>query len=278
MAPGARGGDGFGRALTGASRSRAGAGRIALVTGASSGIGRGLAIRLAREGWSVALVGRRAEALEEVSVEIRSLGGRALPLRCDVSIRTEVVAAVDRCEAEWGPVDLLVANAGISQMTLVDDLSADHVEFLCRVNYLGAVYAVEAVLPGMLARRSGHLVAMSSLVAFGGLPLTAAYSASKAALTNFFESLRIDLADAGVAVSTISPGYVRTDMTARNAHGMPFLVELDDAVDRIYRAISARRRSYAFPWQLASIIWIGQIFPRWLYDRLAARVKRSKAE
>lgn len=255
-----------------------GEGRVAFVTGASSGLGRGLALRLAREGWSVALAARRIEALQEVEAAIRSFGGKALALKCDVSVRDEVAAAVARCEAEWGPVDLLIANAGISRMTRFEGFSAENAEITCRVNYLGAVYAVEAVLPKMLARGGGHLVAVSSLVALGGLPLTAAYCASKAAVTKFFESLRIDLAHSGVAVTTISPGYVRTEMTAKNAHGMPFLVELEDAVDRMYGAIVARRRTYAFPWQLASLMWIGQIFPRWLYDRVAARVKRSKAE
>lgn len=252
--------------------------RVAFVTGASSGLGRGLAIRLAREGWSVALAARRAEALSEAEAEIRASGGEAICVPCDVSSRTEVRAAVERCEFELGPVDLLVANAGVSQNTRVDDLSAEHVDLICRVNYLGAVHATEAVLPKMLARRDGHLVAVGSLVAFGGLPLTAAYSASKAAMMNFFESLRIDLSGRGVAVTLISPGYVRTDMTARNDHGMPFLVELDDAVDRMYRAITARRRAYAFPWQLASLMWTARILPRWIYDRLASRVRRGKLE
>ena len=110
-----------------------------------------------------------------------------------------------------------------------------------RVNFLGAVYAVEAVLPGMLERKRGHLVAVSSLAGFGGLPKTAAYAASKAALRVFFESLRLDLKDDPVDVTVISPGYVRASETSKYVAKRPFLVELDDAVERMYGAIAARR-------------------------------------
>jgi len=249
---------------------------VALVTGASSGLGKGLARRLAAEGWAVGLAARRAEALTALAGEIRAAGGRALPVPTDVAEREAVHDAVRAVEEALGPVDLLVANAGVSEMTVPDELDAERVEFLCRVNYLGAVYAVEAVLPGMLERRRGHLVAVSSLVAFGGLPLTAAYSASKAALTNFFESLRIDLRPRGVDVTVISPGYVRTPMTEANRHRMPFLVEADDAVERMMRSIRRRRPAFAFPRPLSTFVWLAQVFPRGLYDRIAARVRREK--
>jgi short-subunit dehydrogenase len=249
-----------------------------LVTGASSGIGRGLAVRLAREGYAVGLLARRLEALQEVEGEILSVGMTATVLPCDVSDRERVHAAVRACEERLGPVDLLVTNAGQSEMTRVEDLDGSEVERLLKVNFLGAVYAVEAVLPGMRSRGSGQLVAVSSLTGFGGLPKTAAYSASKAAMNNFFESLRIDLRGSGVRVTVVKPGYVRTPLTGRNLHAMPFLVELDDAVDRIFRAIRSGRREVRFPWPLATLVWLGQIFPRKLYDWLAAKKKREKRQ
>ncbi|GMR13803.1 MAG: SDR family NAD(P)-dependent oxidoreductase [Gemmatimonadota bacterium] len=252
-------------------------GPVALITGASSGMGRGLALRLAAEGYRVGLAARREQPLEELAAEIRSSGGEALVLRCDVSVQEDVRAATERCSQEFGDIDLLVANAGQSEMTLVEDLDSGMIEQLMGVNFFGVVYAIEAVLPGMLDRGRGHIVGVSSLAAFGGLPRTAGYSAAKAAVTNFLESLRVDLRGRGVDVTVISPGYVRTPMTDRNLHSMPFLVELDDAVARIHRAIVKRARGYHFPWPLASFVWVGQIFPRRLYDWIVSRVSREKA-
>lgn len=248
----------------------------AFVTGASSGLGRGLAARLAGAGWAVGLAARRRPRLEELEAEIRDLGGRAGVYPCDVGVREEVRGAVEACAAELGPVDLLVANAGVSEMTEVDDFRAEDVERIMRVNFLGAVYAVEAVLPGMLERDRGHLVGVGSLAGYGGLPRTAAYSASKGALHNLFESLRLDLRPTGVDVTFITPGYVDTPMTEVNDHAMPFLVDADEAVERMAAAIEGRRRMLAFPRPLASLVWLGQVFPAWLYDWLASRQRREK--
>lgn len=251
---------------------------VALITGASSGMGRGLAMRLAADGYRVGLVARRAQALEELETDIRSAGGEAIALQCDVSVREAMRAAVERCRRELGDIDLLVANAGRSEMTLVDTLDSGMIERLMGVNFFGVVYAVEAVLPGMLSRGRGHIVGVSSLAGYGGLPRTAGYSAAKAAVTKFLESLRVDLRGRGIDVTVISPGYVRTPMTDRNLHYMPFLVELDDAVTLIHRAIVRRSRAYQFPWPLASLMWVGQIFPRRLYDRIVSRISRDKAK
>lgn len=250
--------------------------RVALVTGASSGLGRALSLRLAREGYRVGLVARREAALESLRREIVDGGGMAAVLPCDVSDREAAHGAVRACAEYLGPVELLIANAGISENTFADRLVADDVERLMRTNFLGAVYFAEALLPKMLERGRGHLVAVSSLAGFGGLPKTAAYAASKAALRVFFESLRLDLRETPVDVTVISPGYVRSPMTAQNAHAMPFLVELDDAVDRIYTAIEARRPSLLFPLPLAALAWTAQIFPRGLYDEMASRQPRDK--
>jgi short-subunit dehydrogenase len=207
---------------------------------------------------------------------VRARGGTAHAIPCDVADRESVHIAVAACAAALGPIDLLVANAGVSENTHAASLDAREVERLVRVNYLGSVYAVEAVLPDMLARRSGHLVAVGSLAGLGGLPLSAAYSASKAAQMDFFEALRIDLRGKGVAVTVVAPGYVRSPMTDRNRFPMPFMVEQDTAIERIARAIDRRERLAIFPWQLAWIRWVAQIFPRSLYDAIASRLRREK--
>lgn len=249
---------------------------VAFVTGASSGLGRALAERLAREGWAVAVSARREDVLAEVVTAIEDAGGRAAACPADVGVREDVRRALARAREALGAVDLLVANAGVSEMTEVEAFDAAAVERIMRVNYLGAVYAVAEVLPGMLERDRGHLVAVGSLAGYGGLPRTAAYSASKGALHNFFESLRIDLRRTGVDVTVITPGYVDTPMTEVNDHPMPFLLDVEDAVDRMVRAIRGRRRLLAFPRPLSSLVWVGQVFPAWLYDLLGSRQRREK--
>lgn len=250
---------------------------IALVTGASSGIGHALSLALAREGWDVAVLARREPALRELAAGIEASGGRALVLPADVRDADAVSIAVAGCRAGLGPVDLLVANAGISGST---DFRSAHfredVERVMSVNFLGAVYVLDAVLPHMLERGRGHVVAIGSLAGFRGLPLSAAYSASKGALANFFESLRVDLRGTGVDVTLVRPGYVRTPLTDQNDHPMPWLMELDDAVERIMRAIRRHARSAQFPWPLARAVWLGQLFPDGLYDFLVSKVRREK--
>jgi short-subunit dehydrogenase len=236
----------------------------------------GLALRLASEGHAVALAARRRDRLEALAARITAGGGRALSCPCDVADRAQVHAAVARAESGLGPVDLLVASAGVGKMTEAAALDAADLEWILSVNVLGAAYAAEAVLPGMIARHRGHLVVIGSLTGYGGLPKSAAYSASKGAVKNYFESLRLDLRGSGVDVTVITPGYVKTEMTAKSAHPMPFLMELDAAVDVMAAAIRRRVPHVAFPRPLSTLAWIAQVFPRRLYDAVASRVRREK--
>jgi short-subunit dehydrogenase len=130
---------------------------------------------------------------------------------------------------------------------------------------------VTAVLPEMVAQKSGQLVVISSLAAYRGLPKSGAYCASKAAVSAFFESLRVDLLGSGVDVTIIHPGFIKTPLTAGREAQMPYLMELDDAVGKIIRAVEARRKSYAFPWQLATIVRAAMLMPVPLYDRIISR-------
>jgi len=250
---------------------------VCFVTGASSGLGMGLAMRLARDGFSVGLAARRKGLLDEVAGQIRDQGGTAAVFPCDVSDKAQVAAAVLSCEKELGSIDLLVANAGVSMNTRIEAFDSDEIERVVRINLLGAVYATEAVLGGMRERGRGQIVAVSSIAGFSGLPMSAAYSASKGGMTNFFESLRIDLRGSGVDVTVITPGFVRTPMTDHNKHAMPFLMDLEPAVALMARAIHKRKKSLAFPWPLAAIAWMARLLPRPAYDWVASRVDRRKA-
>ncbi|TFH65844.1 MAG: SDR family NAD(P)-dependent oxidoreductase [Gemmatimonadales bacterium] len=250
--------------------------RVCFITGASSGLGMGLAIRLAKDGYAVGLAARRESKLEEVAGRVREQGGTAAIYPCDVSQRDQVTEAVRRCEEELGPVELLVANAGVSVNTRVEAFDAGEVERVIRINLLGAVYATDAVLAGMLERGRGQIVAVSSIAGFAGLPMSAAYSASKGGMTNFFESLRIDLRGTGVDVTVIMPGFVKTPMTSHNRHRMPFLMDLGPAVELMVRAIRKRKKSLAYPWPMAAVAWTARLLPRPAYDWLASRVDRGK--
>lgn len=242
-----------------------------MITGASSGIGRGLAKELASRGGAVGLVARRADTLKELQTEIENSGGRALAVAGDVRDASSIKSATDQITTALGPIDVLVANAGIGTSTDGSQVSGEEVANVISVNVIGAANSVSAVLPQMVERRQGQLVVISSLAAYRGLPKSAAYCASKAAVSAFFESLRLDLAPKGIDVTIIHPGFIKTALTAGRDAQMPFLMELDDAVKKIANAIERRKKSYAFPWQLATIVRAGMIMPIWMYDRISRR-------
>lgn len=244
--------------------------RVVLVTGASSGIGRALAVELGRRGARLGLTARRAEELLRVADEVGRAGGKALALPADVRDPEAIRAAAERVRAEWGRVDVLIANAGMSTTTAGTRLDAGEASDVISINVLGVVNSVAAVLPGMIERGAGHLVAISSLASYRGMPKSGAYSASKAAVSTLFESLRVDLRKSGVDVTVIHPGFIRTPMTANRKKKLPFLIEAEDAACRIIRAVERRARTYAFPWQLASLVRVIRHLPGALYDRLAS--------
>jgi len=242
-----------------------------MITGATSGIGRGLAVELGKRGARLGLLARRRDLLDEIVGEIKSGGGTASALPADVQDAAAVGAAAQRLMAEFGSIDVLIANAGIGATADAASLKASQVADVIGVNVIGVANCVAAVAPEMAARGSGQLVAISSLAAYRGLPKSAAYCASKAAVSAFFESLRLDLKPRGIDVTIIHPGFIKTPLTAGRQAQMPFLMELDNAVGKILRAIEKRRKSYAFPWQLATIVRLGMIMPNFLYDRISSR-------
>ena len=242
-----------------------------LITGASSGIGHGLALELAKRGARVGVLARRKELLDEIVGDIKRDGGKAAALMANVQDAAAVRAAVETFETELGPTDVLIANAGVGATNDAAELNAGEVAKVIGVNVIGVANSVAAVVPGMVARGRGQLVAISSLAAYRGLPKSAAYCGSKAAVSAFFESLRLDLQAKGVDVTIIHPGFIKTPLTSGRHAQMPFLMELDDAVKKIVRAIEKRRKSYSFPWQLATIVRAGMLMPIFMYDKIAKK-------
>lgn len=252
--------------------------KVVMITGASSGIGRGLALELARRGAKLGLVARRQEVLDDLVNEIGQQAAVAnegdsnvIVVAADVQDRESVQAAADKIRGQFEKIDVLIANAGIGGNDDATRLDAAKFANVINTNVIGASNSVAAVIPQMVERRSGHLVVISSLAAYRGLPKSAAYCASKAAVSAMFESLRVDLKPRGIDVTIIHPGFIKTPLTAGREVKMPWLQELGPAVNKMLRAIERRKKSYAFPWQLASVVRAGMVMPNFMYDWFASR-------
>lgn len=246
----------------------------AYITGASSGIGRALALELARRGTRVVVVARRFERLEQLVNEIRAAGGRADAETLDVREPELVFESVARWDLEVGGLDLVIANAGVGSVVSASYLAWGDVANLLAVNVGGAFATLIAGKDAMLPRRRGTLVGISSLAGVRALPGSGAYSASKAALSTFLETLELDLRASGLAVVDVQPGFVKSEMTDRNDFDMPFLMEVEEAARLCVDRIEARASVVSFPWQLSwPLKALGQFLPRSLWRAVAARVR-----
>jgi len=246
--------------------------QVVLITGASSGIGRAFAVELARRGAQLGLVARRAEVLNEIISELNPAPqSSVVALPADVQDAQSMRAVAQELVTKFGRIDVLIANAGVGVTNPGTQFDAAKLASVINVNVNGVANSVAAVLPEMVARGSGQLVAISSLAAYRGLPKSAAYCASKAAVSAMFESLRLDLAPRGISVTIIHPGFIKTPLTAGREAKLPWLMESDDAVNLMLRAIEKRKKSYAFPWQLATIVRLGMVMPNFMYDWISSR-------
>jgi short-subunit dehydrogenase len=255
------------------------ANQVVLITGAASGIGRQLALTLAAEGAAVAAVDLRPEPLTALMAE---LAGKANAWAvADVTDPTGLNSAVAQLSERLGPADILIANAGIGIETTALNFRAEDIEALVRVNLIGVANSVGAVLPAMLARGSGHLVALSSLASYRGLPRMAGYCASKAGVSALMDSLRFELRPQGIAVTTVCPGWIRTPLTAQFDTPMPAMLEVEDAARRIVKAIRRRRAHVAFPassaFRVRLLRWLPARWGDWLIGRMLRRLEKQHA-
>ena len=226
----------------------------------------------------MALFARRREKLESLRAELERErpAARILVQEGDVTDRERVGRAVREVEEAWGGLDAVVLGAGIGDFMDPAHFDAGLVERIMAVNFLGAVYGIEAALPGMLRRGAGTIAGISSIAAVRGFPTAAPYCASKAALAHFLESLRGDLRGRGVKVVTVSPGFVKTPLTDRNRFPMPFLLSPEVAARRIAAGIAAGRREVHFPWRLTVPMKLLRCVPAAVFDLLMDRFVRGR--
>jgi short-subunit dehydrogenase len=242
---------------------------IAWITGASTGIGAAVARRLVAEGWTVAVTARAQDKLDTLAAEFP---GKIIPAAGDVTDAAAMKALVTDVAAKAGrPVALAILNAGAWQEMGAADFDLSAFRVMVEVNLIGTAACLEAVMPWMLARKSGQIAIVASVAGYRGLPRAVAYGATKAALISMAESLKFDLDPAGVTMSVVNPGFVRTPMTARNRFPMPFLLEPEDAAARITRGLATGRFEVTFPWQLAYPLKFLRILPSRLFFALVSR-------
>jgi NAD(P)-dependent dehydrogenase (short-subunit alcohol dehydrogenase family)/uncharacterized protein YndB with AHSA1/START domain len=230
-------------------------GKVAWVVGASSGIGAAVARELACRGGTVAISARRDEQLQEVS------GGHMLVVPLDVTDAASVAAAAARVHEELGPIDLAVLSAGYWKQMDPQDWDTEVFDQHIRVNLAGMSNSIAAVLPGMLRRHHGVIAGIASVAGYRGLAGSEAYGATKAAQINLLESLRVHVARTGVQVTTICPGFVRTDLTAANPFPMPFIIDADQAARSICSGLERDRTEIIFPTRMALLMKIARLVP-----------------
>jgi short-subunit dehydrogenase len=254
---------------------------VVVLTGASDGIGREMALRMAHQGAWLALAARDGAKLEAVAAECRARGGRAIAVPTDVGEQAQCRALIDRAVAEYGRIDTLVNNAGISMWARFDQVTdLAPFEKMMQVNYFGSVYCTHAALPHLKATR-GRIVGVSSLTGRAGVPTRSGYAATKHAMAGFFDSLRIELADEGVTVTMVYPGFVSTGIRERayGPDGQPLraspvreseVMTPEECARLTVEAAAARRRELVMTMRGKVGAWIKLVAPG-VVDRIARR-------
>lgn len=248
--------------------------KTALITGASTGIGRDLAVALAGEGYQLILMARRLELLNELKSEILIKNSQSqvevvVSDVADFETHMKTLAAV--CE-KYSSLDLVIANAGVGGNTDETNNTWAMSKKIIDVNLLGAIATLEAAKEIMMKQGHGQLVGLTSIAAARGMNFTSAYNASKAGLSTFLESMRIDLSGSGLSVTAVYPGFVATPMTAKNGK-MMFVLTSQQAVEIILKAIRRKKARIYFPWQMALAFTLLRFIPNGLYDFIMKRLK-----
>jgi NAD(P)-dependent dehydrogenase (short-subunit alcohol dehydrogenase family) len=245
--------------------------RLVWITGASSGIGRALALELARDGATVAVSARSLGQLDQLVRDAATCRGRIVSYPLDVTARDDVVVTVARIERELGPIDITVLAAGTHKPVKAQRFDARELARLVEVNLLGVANSLEPVMRSMIERGRGRIAIVSSVAGYRGLPTSAYYGATKAALINLAESLKFDLDRHGVQMQLINPGFVKTPLTDKNPFRMPFLISPEEAAERIAKGLRGTSFEITFPRRFTWVLKLLRCLPYRLYFPLVAR-------
>ena len=238
------------------------------ITGASSGLGEYTARILAERGCHVSISARSEDKLAAIAATHENISAHPADVNDGERLK-EVVAEI---EGSYGPVDLCIFSAGAWFQSSIKDMKVENFQKTVDVNLMGVVKSLDAILPRMLERQHGHVSWIASVAGYGGLPNAASYGATKAALIHLAETVKPELESENITVSVINPGFVRTALTDKNKFPMPFLMEPEDAAEKIVAGLEAEKFEVAFPWQLVWILKFLNHLPYWLYFKFIKRL------
>ncbi|MFT4181243.1 MAG: SDR family NAD(P)-dependent oxidoreductase [Rhizobium sp.] len=245
---------------------------VVWITGASSGLGRALALKLAGEGYKVAVTARRHDMLLELQAEASELPGSIFVLDGDVTSAEDMEHTVAAIEYQHGPLALLVLNAGVYLPARGEDLNHEVFERSFAINLHGVVNCLVPAVRHMRARGHGQIAIVSSAAGYGGLPGSAAYGATKAALINMAESLNFDLGRLGIRIQLVTPGFIETPLTAKNKFPMPGLISAEDAAAAVAAGLKSPSFEISFPKSFTYKLKLMKLLPYSLYFRIVRRV------
>jgi NAD(P)-dependent dehydrogenase (short-subunit alcohol dehydrogenase family) len=244
---------------------------VAWVVGASSGIGKAVALELAKRGWTVAVSARREEELLKIVGEASGLAGRIVAFPLDVTDDAATKSVFAAIEAAMGPVALCLLNAGIAPYVQAPDLDMAAIRKVVDVNLTGIFSGLSAALPAMARRGSGQIAVTASVAGYRGLPRAAAYGSTKAAAIYLCEALKFDCDRLGIHLQVVNPGFVRTPLTDKNDFPMPTIISEDEAAQRTVDGLQSRRFEIAYPRRLAFTLKLLRMLPYPLYFWLVGR-------
>ena len=245
-------------------------GKVVIITGASSGIGAAVARRLARDGMRLTLVARRLDRLEQVAVDVKTLGGEALIVQTDVRNRDELQRMVQATYDRWGRIDVLLNNAGMGHDRLLIRIKPEKIRDEIHINLIAVIECTQAGLPVMLRQKSGHIINAASIAGLIATPGGTVYSASKFGVNGFSDALRRELHGASVHVSVFCPGYTPTELSPQlksvaegqpGAPRMPGLMPVSYVAGQVARLVRHPRRRVIIPTSWKFLVFVAALFP-----------------
>ena len=245
--------------------------KVIWITGASTGIGKSLAIKFSKNGWKVAISARRAEILDDISRQNENI----FPFPLDVTNKEECKKVFLEVKNKLQNIDICVFSTGTWDPKKEKDIDIDQIENVMKVNFFGTLNSIKSVEKYFKDSGKGHISIVSSIAGYRGLPNSTGYGPSKSALNNLSESLYFDFKKYGVRISLISPGFIKTPMTDKNDFKMPFLKTSEYAADKIYHGlVNTNVFEIHFPKQLTLILKFLKILPNWLYLKLVGKLTK----